>query len=507
LEEVPLAPRIAEQLRLLVDAVADYAIFLLDREGRILTWNAGARRIKGYRADEIVGQHFSVFYTEEDRANEHPAHELEIAERDGHYEEEGWRIRRDGSRFWANVIITALFDDRGRLVGFGKVTRDLTARRLGEEQLRARSAELTTAAAELAQFQMLVSHIRDYAIFLLDAGGYVRTWNAGAELIKGYSEAEILGQHFSRFYPPEDVARGHPARELEIAAREGRFEEEGWRMRKDGSRFWANVVLTALRNDHGILVGYAKVTRDLTTRRAAEEELRRTAAELERSNAELDRFAAAAAHDLAEPLHTIAGLADLIERRHGDSLDPEAREALGHIRGGAVRLRGLLDGLLAYSRASHGEMHRERVEVAAALAHVLDSLGARIEERGAHIDYDPTALGAVMADGRLLETVLQNLVTNALKFAESEPPHVEVRAAATDGAWRLTVSDNGIGIAPEHQERVFGLFSRLHPSERYPGTGLGLALCRRIVERHGGEMGVESVPGAGSRFWFTLPAA
>jgi PAS domain S-box-containing protein len=506
LEEASVAPRIAEQLRLLVEAVTDYAIFLLDREGRILTWNAGARRIKGYKADEIIGRHFSAFYTDEDRARGHPDHELEIAEREGRYEEEGWRVRRDGSRFWANVIITAIYDNRGRLTGFGKVTRDLTARRLGEEQLRVRAAELLATTEELAPFELLVSSIRDYAIFLLDAGGHVRTWNAGAELIKGYSEAEIIGRHFSIFYPPEARARNHQARALEIAAREGRFEEEGWRVRKDGSTFWANVVIAPLRNDRGVVVGYAKVTRDLTTRREAEQELRRTAAELERSNAELDRFASVAAHDLAEPLHTIAGLADLIEYRYGESLHPEAREALAHVRGGAERLRGLLDGLLAYSRASHGEIRRERVEVAGALGRVLESLSARIEERGARIDQNPGALGAVLADGRLLEAVLQNLIANALKFTEDDP-RIEVSAVRLDSEWRLIVADNGIGIAPEYQERVFGLFSRLHASERYPGIGLGLAMCRRIVERHGGEMGVESTLGEGSRFWFTLPAA
>ena len=507
MEEASVAPRIAEQLRLLVEAVTDYAIFLLDREGRVLTWNAGARRIKGYAPEEIIGQHFSTFYTEEDRERGHPDAELEIAERDGRYEEEGWRVRRDGSHFWANIIITAIFDDGGRLTGFGKVTRDLTARRLAEEQLRVRSAELGAVNDELEQFRLLVASIRDYAIFLLDAGGHVRTWNAGAELIKGYSEAEIIGRHFSIFYPPDACAQNHPAHELEIAAREGRFEEEGWRLRKDGSGFWANVVITALRNDHGILIGYAKVTRDLTARREADEDLRRTATELERSNAELERFAAAAAHDLAEPLHTIAGLADLIDHRHGASLDPDAAEALGHIRGGAERLRRMLDGLFAYSRASHGEMRRERVEVARALAHVLDSLSARIEERGGRVDHDPAGLGVVMADGRLLEAVLQNVIANALKFTEGEEPRIVVSAARDGDRWRLTVADNGIGIPPEHQERVFALFSRLHPSERYPGTGLGLAMCRRIVERHGCEMGLESAPGEGSRFWFTLPAA
>src|SRR3954454_16699189 len=374
LSETSGALRVAEQLRLLVDAVSEYAIFLLDREGHIQTWNTGARRLKGYTPEEIIGRHFSVFYTQEDIARDHPANELAIAVREGRYEEEGWRLRKDGSRFWANVVITALRDERGELVGFGKVTRDLTARRLSEEQARGQAAELLQVNRNLVQFQLLVSAIRDYAIFIVDPGGYIRTWNAGAEAIKGYTEPEVAGKHFSIFYTEDDRARNHPAEELEIAARVGRHEEEGWRLRKDGSRFWANVVITALRNEHGILVGYAKVTRDLTTRREAEEELRRTAHELERSNAELERFASAAAHDLVEPLHTIPALTDLVIRRHADKLDDDGREALRHVRNGAERLRGLVDGLLAYARASHEALERAPVPVGAAVDHVLTGL-------------------------------------------------------------------------------------------------------------------------------------
>jgi PAS domain S-box-containing protein len=506
LDETSAALRVADQLRLLVDAVGDYAIFLLDIHGNIETWNTGARRLKGYAPEEIIGRHFSTFYTPEDIARDHPAEELEIAAREGRYEEEGWRVRKDGSRFWANVVITALRDESGTLLGFGKVTRDLTARRLGEEQLRGQAMQLVGINRDLEQFRLIVATIRDYAIFALDPGGHVRTWNAGAVAIKGYTEDEVVGQHFSIFYTDADRARNHPADELEIAARTGRHEEEGWRVRKDGSRFWANIVITALRDERGILVGYAKITRDLTARREAEERLRRTTAELERSNAELERFASAAAHDLAEPLHTIAGLADLIDRRHAEALGDEGRQSLAHIRSGAERLRSLVDALLTYSRASHGAMRHERVEVAGAVGRVLEGLRVTLAERDAQV-HQGENLGVVVGDSRLLEVVLQNLVANALKFNEGDQPRIDISAERVNGAWRVTVADDGIGIAPEHQEQVFALFSRLHGVDRYPGSGMGLALCRRIVERHGGEMGVESRPGQGSRFWFTLPAA
>jgi PAS domain S-box-containing protein len=250
--------------RLLVDSVQDYAIFALDATGHILTWNAGAQRLKGYTPQEAIGKHFSVFYAPESVRSGFPAFELREAEREGRFEDEGWRFRKDGSRFWASVVITALRDPQGALVGFAKVTRDLTARKMAEEALRESEQ----------RFRLIVTSVRDYAIFMLDPTGHVATWNEGAERIKGYTAGEIIGKHFSQFYPPAKVAEGFPSYELATAARVGRFEDEGWRVKKDGTRFWANVVITALRYEEGRLIGFTKVTRDLTERRAAEEALR-----------------------------------------------------------------------------------------------------------------------------------------------------------------------------------------------------------------------------------------
>jgi PAS domain S-box-containing protein len=250
----------------LVDGVTDYAIFLLDANGYIVSWNEGARRLKGYEPDEILGRHFSTFYPEEALKVRWPEHELEVAGQVGRFEDEGWRIRKDGSRFWANVVITAIRDSTGRVAGFSKITRDLTERRAQEERLRT-SEE---------RFRLLIENVQDYAIFLLDTRGHVASWNAGARRFKGYARDEIIGQHFSVFYPAEAIARDWPARELEEAAAVGRFEDEGWRLRKGGTRFWANVVITALRNDKGELVGFSKITRDLTERRQNEERLRQS---------------------------------------------------------------------------------------------------------------------------------------------------------------------------------------------------------------------------------------
>ena len=249
--------------RLLIQSVHDYAIFMLDPSGRILSWNEGAQAIKGYAADEILGRHFSCFYPKEQIARGWPDYELTRAAADGRFEDESWRLRKDGSRFWANVVITALRDANGELIGFSKVTRDLTERRQQEEALR-QSEE---------RFRTLVEHVFDYAICMLNPEGFVTTWNTGARQITGYEPDEIIGSHLSRFYPPEAIKAAWPEHELHVARMEGRFEDEGWRIRKDGSRFWANVVITALRDAGGELVGFSKITRDLTDRRRHQQAL------------------------------------------------------------------------------------------------------------------------------------------------------------------------------------------------------------------------------------------
>jgi PAS domain S-box-containing protein len=259
-------PSTSSRFELLVQSVTDYAIYMLDLEGRVSSWNAGARRFKGYEPDEIIGEHFSRFYTPEEKQREIPRIALETAAREGRFEAEGWRVRKDGSRFWANVVIDPIRDPTGNLVGYAKVTRDLTERRAAEEELRASEQ----------RFRLLVQSVTDYAIYMLDPEGRVSSWNAGAERFKGYAANEIIGEHFSRFYSEEDREAGIPATALETARRDGRFEAEGWRVRKDNSRFWASVIIDPIRNDAGDLIGFAKVTRDLTEKRAIEEQLRQS---------------------------------------------------------------------------------------------------------------------------------------------------------------------------------------------------------------------------------------
>ena len=250
-----------EKFRLLVGSVKDYAIFMLDRDGRVATWNPGAEAIKGYQSSEIIGRHMSTFYPPEDLQKGKPAMLLGLASRDGRVEDEGWRVRKDGTRFWADVVISRVDDEAGNPIGFSKVTRDLTERRQAENALRQSEERL----------RLMIESVKDYAIFMLDREGRVVSWNSGAQRVNGYTASEIVGQHFSRFYPPEDAAAGKPDVELRTASTTGRFEEEGWRVRKDGTRFWSNVVLSAVRDDRGDLIGFAKVTRDMTERKRAEE--------------------------------------------------------------------------------------------------------------------------------------------------------------------------------------------------------------------------------------------
>jgi PAS domain S-box-containing protein len=490
------------QLALLVRSATEYAIFMLNPEGYVQTWNAGAERLKGYAPKEIIGKHFSTFYTPEDLARDHPAEELRLALRDGRYAEEGWRVRKDGSRFWANIVITAIYED-GELIGFGKVSRDLTVRRLGEEQTRARALELEAVNRELFEYRRLVAGVRDYAIFMLDPAGHILSWNLGAERLKGYAPEEIIGKHFSTFYTPEDLARDHPAWELEVAIREGRYEEEGWRVRKDGTHFWANVTITAIRDDDGRLTGFAKVTRDLTERRAAEEELRLTNERLAAANRELDQFATVAAHDMVSPLLTIRGFADRILRPETSSQQIE--RYAGFIRTSSDRLTNMLQALLAYARAGTDEVEGKAVDILAVIDQVLMDLGAAIGERRVDIRVEVPSGAAVTASENDLHAVLQNLIGNAVKFS-GEEPRVTIRADASIEAWTVSVEDNGPGVSAADQERIFDAFERGYGASRMDGSGLGLAICQRLVERHGGAIGVDSAPDRGSRFWFTLPA-
>ena len=489
--------------RLLVESVRDYAIFALDPSGRVLSWNAGAQRLKGYTRDEIVGRHFSIFYPPEDVAAGKTEWELETAVREGRVEDEGWRVRKDGTRFWANVVITALHD-AGALVGFAKVTRDLTERRRAEESLR-ESEE---------RFRLLVESVRDYAIFMLDPAGRVSSWNEGARRIKRYTAEEILGRHFSTFYPPEDLAAGKPAWELDMAVRDGRVEDEGWRVRKDGTRFWANVVITALRDPRGRLVGFTKVTRDLTERREAEAralQAARQVAEAEAASRAKSEFLATMSHELRTPLNAIGGYTDLIAMGLRGPVTEAQAEDLEKIRRSQRHLLEIINNLLDFSRIEAGQAAFEavRVPVYESVRSVVAMLEPQAGARGIRLSLAPCPEGlAALADGVKMEQIILNLCSNAIKFT-SPGGRVEVGCEDRGDRVAVTVTDTGVGIPADQTERIFEAFVQLGRglTSQHEGTGLGLAISRDLARAMGGNLTVRSEVGKGSVFTLTLPAA
>jgi PAS domain S-box-containing protein len=475
--------------RLMVDSITDYAIFLLDPDGVIRTWNAGAQRIKGYAAGEVIGRHFSIFYDADLLAEDLPARELVIARAEGRFQDEGWRLRKDGSRFWAHIVITALRDADGRLLGFSKFTRDLTERREYEELLR-RSEE---------RFRLLVQGVRDYAIFMLTPEGNVASWNEGAQLNKGYRAEEIIGRHFSTFYPREVVDSGWPAKELELALERGSFEDEGWRLRKDGSRFWASVVITALHDHAGRHIGFAKVTRDLTERRRV-----RT---LEDEGRRITTFLAMLGHELRNPLAPIMNAVSIMQLEHLESArlrmcrDIIARQLQQMVR--------LIDDLLDVGRITSGKIKLdfEPVRLAEVITDAVEMVQPLIEQHRHALSVTlADAPVWVMGDRARLLQVVSNLLNNAARYT---PPQGRIEVALRhDGTHaEMSIKDNGPGIPPLHLKDIFNLFVQVEHRPDNGGLGLGLSLVQQLVTLHRGEVSAFSTgeAGKGSEFVVRLP--
>lgn len=612
-----------EQFRLLVASIRDYAIFMLDTTGHIASWNSGAQQIKGYVPDEIIGRHISTFYTPEDAAAGRPEKLLEIARTEGRVEDEGWRVRKDGTHFWADVVITALRDADGRLRGFAKVTRDLTKQHEAEQRLKyseeslaatlysigdavlaadeqARVTRINPVAERLTgwteseaigkpldvvfdiinedtrakaanpvsrvlaegivvglanhtaliardgterpiadsgapirdaqgrirgavlvfrdvtlerrgeealrqseeRLQLMIGSISDYAVYMLNPEGRVTTWNPGAERIKGYRAAEIIGEHFSRFFAPEDVDAGKPAQELEIATRESRYEEESWRVRKDGGRFWANVILTPMRDETNRVVGFVKVTRDLTERRHLEAERLRLGQAQEAIRLR-DEFLAIASHELKTPLTALQLQLESIRRIAGT---PEAiAQRIDRAIRVGERLARLIDTLLDVSRIARGslKLNPEPFDFVEAARDVVERLRETAATAGCDVRLAAEAAVPGCWDRLRIEQVLMNLVSNAIKYARGKP--VDVRVARHGNDVVLQVEDGGPGIPVEDLPRIFERFERAASTHHYGGLGLGLYVARQIAEAHGGTATAENVPGGGASFTVRLP--
>lgn len=630
-----------ERFRQMVTSVVDYAIFMLDIDGRIVSWNAGAARIQGCQAEEIIGQHFSCFYPAADLDNGKPWRHLEVASAEGRVEDEGWRVRKDGSSYWASVVITAIRDAAGKLIGFSEVARDLTAHRKLEEAMRHKNVELEQlfesapdagmlvddaglirrvnarteamfgyhrdellgnpiemllperfherhvahrdrylaaprrrpmgADLELfgcrkdgveipvdvtlspvdtdqgrlvlgvvrdltdrvraeeafrrgeARFETLVNSVVDYAIIMLDPDGRVNSWNTGAERIIGYAAEEIIGQHFSVFYYREDTERSKPQHELEVAAAAGRYEDEGWRIRKDGSRFWANVVVSAVRDRTGELIGFSKITRDLSERKRLEVELTDARAMAEQSNRMKTEFLAKMSHELRTPLNSLLILARLLADNAGDNLTPKQIQYAQTIHAAGTDLLDLINDLLDLAKIESGTvtliLGDERFsDLRDYMKHSFEQI-AHDKRLEFEIIIDEHLPATIRTDGRRLHQILRNLLANAFKFTRKGRVSMRVTAAksgwtpghaqlnAAEAVVAFSVTDTGIGIPHDKTEAVFEAFQQLDEgaSRQYGGAGLGLPICRELTRLLGGQLRVRSEPGQGSTFVLYLP--
>jgi PAS domain S-box-containing protein len=498
----PVAIVEAERFRHFIASVTDYAIYMLSPEGIVTTWNAGAQRFKGYSATEIIGRHFSLFYTSEDRAAGRPAKALDLARNTGKFEDEGWRVRKDGTRFWASVVIDPIRDDAGELLGFMKITRDVTDKRKAQEALH--SSE--------ERFRLLVQGVTDYAIYMLSPEGIVTNWNEGARRIKGYDEAEVVGKHFSLFYTDEDIRAGMPAAALETVRREGRFEKEGWRVRKDGSRFWAHVVIDPIFNTAHELVGYAKVTRDITERRKAAEVFERTKEALFQAQKldSIGKLTGGLAHDFNNLLNVIINGLDILRTAPDRLTSMKTIDAMARA---ADRGSTMTKQLLAFAR-----QHPQKVSISS-VNRVIGSFEAvlrRALRSNVRLDVALTQIvPRIQVDEAQLESALLNLVVNA-RDAIQESGTVSVTTSLVSlspnqvdqlarGQYvKIAVSDTGDGMPPDVIARAIEPF--FTTKEVGTGTGLGLSQVYGLVQQSNGGMQIESTPGTGTTVALYFPA-
>ncbi|WP_028732709.1 hybrid sensor histidine kinase/response regulator [Rhizobium leguminosarum] len=490
------------RFRLLVDAITDYAIYMLSPEGIITSWNAGAQRFKGYKPSEILGEHFSRFYLEEDRAAGIPARALATAAEHGRFEGEGWRQRKDGTRFWAHVIIDPIRRPSGELIGYAKITRDLTERRAAEQTIR-QSEE---------QFRRLVQGVSDYAIYMLDPDGNVSSWNFGAERIKGYRPQEIIGRHFSTFYTPEDREAGLPETALSLARAEGRFEREGWRVRKDGSRFWASVVIDVIRDDDGDVLGFAKITRDITEKMETQRALEQAREELFQSQKmeAIGQLTGGIAHDFNNLLMAVLGSLEILKKRMPQDLS--LTSLVDNAMQGAQRGAALTQRMLAFSRRQ--ELHVEPIDVSGLVRGMMDMLSRSLGPLTVIETSFPVRLPTILTDPNQLEMAILNLVVNArdampsggrIVLRASEESLLSGKGPLSAGRYvRIAVIDEGEGMdAKTLQQAITPFFTTKGVGK---GTGLGLSMVQGLASQSGGRLVMKSSLGEGTtaELWFPV---
>lgn len=490
----------AKRLRLLIDAVVDYAIYLISLDGLVLSWNSGGQRLKGYSPDEIIGQPFARFFTPEDRAAGLPERALLTAAKEGKFEAEGWRLRKDGSRFWALAVIDAMKDEHGELVGFVKITRDLTERRLAHQRL----------LESVQRYRRLIEAVVDYAIFQLDVEGNIISWNPGAERIKGYKAEDIIGQHFSRFYTREDREAGVPARALMTASRDGKYEAEGRRCRRDGSEFFASVVIDPIRDEKGSLIGYVKITRDITERVEAQKKLSEAQEQLAVSQKmeAVGQLSGGIAHDFNNLLMIVLGNLETVHRHIKEVANTNLHRAVDNAMRGAQRATALTSRLLAFSRRQ--ALDPKPLDVNKFLNGAVDFLQRAISETIEVQAVGAAGLWQVEVDANHLETALLNLAINArdampdggkltLEAANVflDEQYIYANPEASLGQYVvMSVSDTGHGMSADVLKRAFEPF--FTTKEVGQGTGLGLSQVYGFVKQSGGHIKIYSEEGQGT---------
>ena len=477
------------------------AIVIVNQSGTIQLVNAQTEKLFGYERSELVGMAVETLVPQR-LQHQHSSHRKEYAQSPRPRAMEAgldlYARRKDGTEFPVEISLSPLESAEGTLIS--SAIRDVTERKRLAEQLLQNEM----------RFRLLIDAVKDYAIISFDPEGLVTSWNSGATRLKGYSAEEIMGQHISRLYPKEDIDQGKLEEELRQAAATGNVENEGWRVRKDGSRFWAQVVTTALRDSGGKLIGFVKIDRDITSKREAEKkiqelnlELTQQVNELGNVNRELESFSYSVSHDLRAPLRHVDGFARILKEEYSAGMTPEGLRYLERILEAATQMGQLIDDLLNLARIGRKELNRERVAIARVVKEAMADLPAEAKERSIEWRIEP--LPEMNCDAGLVKLIFTNLLSNAVKFTRTrESAVIEVGSRVSDGGPTIYVRDNGVGFDPQYADKLFGVFQRLHRQEDFEGTGVGLATVQRIIRRHGGEIRAESQLNSGATFFFTL---
>lgn len=469
---------------------ASVGLHWIGPDGTILRANQAELDLLGYTAEEFVGRNIAEFHVDETVIDEMLARLC----RDEKLQDYQARLRcKDGSI--RHVLInSSVYWENGEFIHTRCFTRDVTELKKAAE----------TIAESERRYRLLVSGITDYAIFMEDPQGFITSWDEGAQRMFGYSAEEILGQPFSRFHLPEDIQAGLMQKELETASKEGRIETEGWRLRKDGSTFRAKAVLRAVYDENNNLIGFAKIVQDITEQKRAEEELLSYSQLLRRSNKELEEFATIASHDLQAPLRKVMTFSDMLRSVTEGQLPKEAEEYIDRIQKGTGRMQELITDLLSLSRVTRNVNPFKPTDLSAVVAEILEDLDLAIQEKKAVIELGE--LCTLDADTSQLKQLFSNLIGNALKFTvEGQVPKIQISSRIINQCCEITVKDNGIGFKPELNERIFKAFERAHGNTVYPGTGIGLTIVKKIVERHSGTIQANGLPNEGAIFTIRLP--